>query len=287
MLWAALRIWKIKDVFRVTGQSEAKEGVSLSAKDAFKAWLPFILIIAAIVVWNSSGFKSLVDFATFKFEVANLHNLTASNPPISQGVQAISAVYTWDALRATGTAILLAAILTTLILKIKPQIAVASAKEAAKEMAFPIVTIGFIVAYAYVAKYSGQAATMGLALSSTGNAFGFFSPVIGWLGVFLTGSVTSANLLFGTLQQVTANQLSVPDVIFMAANTVGGVVGKIISPQSIAVACAAVGMAGRESEVLKFTLKYSLLFIILASFITWAVIHLFPQLVPVVTNFRP
>ena len=82
---------------------------------------------------------------------------------------------------------------TTLILKIKPQIAVASAKEAAKEMAFPIVTIGFIVAYAYVAKYSGQAATMGLALSSTGNAFGFFSPVIGWLGVFLTGSVTSAN----------------------------------------------------------------------------------------------
>lgn len=287
MLWSALRIWKIKDVFRVSGQSEAKEGVSLSAKDAFKAWLPFILIIAAIVVWNSSGFKSLVDFATFKFEVANLHNLTASNPPISQGVQAISAVYTWDALRATGTAILLAAILTTLILKIKPQIAVASAKEAAKEMAFPIVTIGFIVAYAYVAKYSGQAATMGLALSSTGNAFGFFSPVIGWLGVFLTGSVTSANLLFGTLQQVTANQLSVPDVIFMAANTVGGVVGKIISPQSIAVACAAVGMAGRESEVLKFTLKYSLLFIVLASFITWAVIHLFPQLVPVVTNFRP
>ena len=286
MLSAALQIWKVKEIFRVEGSGDIKSDVMLGFEDIVKAWLPFIFIIVAIVIWNIPQFKDLVSFATIKFEVAKLHNLVASVAPISSGQQALGAIYSWDLLKATGTAIFVAALLTILVLKIKFDVVTNSAKEAIKEMGLPIITIGLIVSYAYIAKYSGQAATMGLALSSTGNAFGFFSPVIGWLGVFLTGSVTSANLLFGTLQQVTANQLSVPDVIFIAANTVGGVVGKIISPQSIAVACAAVGMAGRESEVLKFTLKYSLLFIILASFITWAVIHLFPELVPVVTNFQ-
>ena len=286
MLSVALQIWKVKEIFRVEGSEEIKSDVMLGFGDIVKAWLPFIFIIVAIVIWNIPQFKDLVSFATIKFEVAKLHNLVASVAPISSGQQALGAIYSWDLLKATGTAIFVAALLTILVLKIKFDVVTNSAKEAIKEMGLPIITIGLIVSYAYIAKYSGQAATMGLALSSTGNAFGFFSPVIGWLGVFLTGSVTSANLLFGTLQQVTANQLSVPDVIFIAANTVGGVVGKIISPQSIAVACAAVGMAGRESEVLKFTLKYSLLFIILASFITWAVIHLFPELVPVVTNFQ-
>lgn len=264
----------------VKSSSEPK----LSFIPVFKAWLPFVFVIAAIVVWNTDTFKAWAKFADFTFEVPYLHNVVVQSAPISQGDQAIAAVYSLGTLKATGTAILLAAALTILVLRLKPRVALESATEAVKEMIMPIVTIGLIVAYAYIAKYSGQAATMGLALSSTGNAFGFFSPVIGWLGVFLTGSVTSANLLFGTLQQVTAGQLAVPDIIFLAANTVGGVVGKIISPQSIAVACAAVGMAGRESEVLRFTLKYSLIFIVLASFIMWSAIHLFPQLVPIVVD---
>ncbi|MGG7073587.1 lactate permease LctP family transporter [Campylobacter sp. 9BO] len=286
LLSISVRIFKIKEIFRVEGSGHMTQTKKLSFGDIIKAWLPFILIIAAIGLWNSSTFKSFAAFATIKFEVFNLHNLVASMPPITTEQQAMSAVYGWDILRATGTAILLAVVLSVGILRINFNIVVDSAKETIKEMGLPIITIGFIVAYAYIAKYSGQAATMGLALSNTGNAFGFFSPVIGWLGVFLTGSVTSANLLFGTLQQVTASQLGVPDVIFMAANTVGGVVGKIISPQSIAVACAAVGMAGRESEVLKFTLKYSLLFIILAGTITWSVVNIFTFLVPVVANFN-
>ncbi|MGP1485322.1 MAG: L-lactate permease [Campylobacter sp.] len=284
MLWVALKIWKIKAIFRIDGSGDIKDGEKLEFSDIVKAWSPFILIILAVVIWNLPQFKSLVSFATIKFEIPSLHNSVASVVPISSDVQAIFAVYTWDILKATGTAIFIAAFLSAFALKIKFNIVAQSAHETIKEMSLPIVTIGLIVSYAYIARYSGQAATMGLALSSTGEAFGFFSPVIGWLGVFLTGSVTSANLLFGTLQQVTATQLGVPDIIFMAANTVGGVVGKIISPQSIAVACAAVGMVGRESEVLKFTLKYSLLFIVLASFITWCVINFFPDLVPVVAE---
>ncbi|MDO5045865.1 L-lactate permease [Campylobacter sp.] len=284
MLSVAINLFKIKNIFRLDGKEDFTQ-TKLSFEQILKAWLPFIFVIIAIVIWNLDIFKSVMRFADIKFEVPNLHNEVVQTAPIVDGEQAISAVYSWAIIKATGTAILLAATLTILTLRIKFKVVKDSAIEAVKEMIMPIITIGLIVSYAYIAKYSGQAATMGLAFSSTGNAFSLFSPVIGWLGVFLTGSVTSANLLFGTLQQVTANQLSVPDVIFLAANTVGGVVGKIISPQSIAVACAAVGMAGRESEVLKFTLKYSLIFIVLASFITWIVVHIFPQLVPVVVNF--
>lgn len=285
MLSIAINLFKIKNIFRLDSKEDFTQTKNLGFEQIVKAWLPFIFVIVAIVVWNLDIFKSIMGFADIKFEIPNLHNTVVQAVPIVEGEQAISAIYSWSIIKATGTAILLAAALTILTLRIKFEVAKDSAIEAIKEMTMPIITIGFIVSYAYIAKYSGQAATMGLAFSSTGNAFSLFSPFIGWLGVFLTGSVTSANLLFGTLQQVTANQLNVPDVIFLAANTVGGVVGKIISPQSIAVACAAVGMAGRESEVLKFTLKYSLIFIVLASIITWLVVHVFPQLVPIVVNF--
>lgn len=131
-----------------------------------------------------------------------------------------------------------------------------------------------------IAKNSAQAATIGLSLAQTGNAFTFFSPVIGWLGVFLTGSVTSSNLLFGTLQQVTATQLGITDVVFLGANTVGGTIGKSISPQSVAVACAAVGIVGKESEVFKYTLKISIVLIILVSIISWLTVNVFSFIIP-------
>lgn len=126
--------------------------------------------------------------------------------------------------------------------------------------------------------------TLGRAFAQTGDAFNFFSPVIGWIGVFITGSDTSSNLLFGTLQQASASVLGVGEALFLAANSVGGVVGKMISPQSIAIACAAVGLVGKEAELFKFTFKYSLGFIILIGIWT-LVISLFlsgiiPEVVP-------
>ena len=120
--------------------------------------------------------------------------------------------------------------------------------ETLNEMKWAIFTIALVVGFAFVSNYSGISATLALALAQTGNAFAFFSPIVGWIGVFLTGSDTSSNLLFGTLQQLTAQQLGISEVLFLAANSVGGVVGKMISPQSIAIACAAVGLAGKESS---------------------------------------
>ena len=179
-----------------------------------------------------------------------------------------------------GTAILVAAFLTILFLRIKSSDAAECFWDTLKEMAIPCITIGLVVAFAFVSKNSGMSATLGTAFAKTGDMFAFFSPVIGWLGVFITGSDTSSNLLFGTLQQITAQELGVKEALFLAANSVGGVVGKMISPQSIAIACAAVGLVGRESELFKFTLKYSLALIILIGIWTTIIAMFLPTIIP-------
>src|SRR5437762_8275837 len=125
-----------------------------------------------------------------------------------------------------------------------------------------------------------MSSTMALVLAATGAAFPFFSPFLGWLGVFLTGSDTSSNALFCSLQNTTAHQVGVSDTLLVAANTTGGVTGKMISPQSIAVACAATGMVGRESELFRFTVKHSLLFAVIVGIITTLQAYVFTGMIP-------
>ena len=144
----------------------------------------------------------------------------------------------------------------------------------------PIYSIGMVLAFAFVANYSGLSATLALALAHTGQAFVFFSPFLGWIGVFLTGSDTSANALFGALQATTANQLGLSPVLTVAANTTGGVTGKMISPQSIAIACAAVGLAGKESDLFRFTVKHSLVFAAIIGIICTLQAYVFTWMIP-------
>jgi len=144
----------------------------------------------------------------------------------------------------------------------------------------PIFTIACVLGFAFIANYSGLSSTLALALASTGHLFPFFAPVIGWMGVFLTGSDTSSNALFCSLQSITAHQVGVSDVLMVAANSTGGVTGKMISPQSIAVACAAVGLVGRESELLRFTVKWSLVFLLFISVITYVQAYLLTGMIP-------
>ncbi|CZE49391.1 lactate permease LctP family transporter [Campylobacter geochelonis] len=284
---AFLKIWKPKNIFRVEGSEPYVENEQMSAKLVIKAWLPFVFLILTVVLWTMPFFKALfakggaLSFTTFQFTVPFINEINQVAPIIKEGQNAaLSGVFSVPLILTAGTAILAAAFLTVAAYKLKTSMIKEAATETIKEMSIPILTIGLVVAYAYVAKNSAQAATMGLALSNTGQAFAFFSPVIGWLGVFLTGSDTSSNLLFGPLQQVTAQQLGVQDYVFLAANTVGGVVGKMISPQSIAIACAAVGLVGQESSLFRFTLKYSIFFIIIAGIISWSIVHIVPGLIP-------
>ena len=140
--------------------------------------------------------------------------------------------------------------------------------------------VSMVLAFAFISNYSGLSSTLALALAHTGHAFTFFSPFLGWLGVFLTGSDTSSNALFAALQATAAQQIGVSDLLLVAANTTGGVTGKMISPQSIASACAAVGLVGKESDLFRFTVKHSLIFTCMVGVITTLQAYVLTWMIP-------
>ena len=241
-----------------------------------KAWSPFLILTGMVTIWTLKPFKALfaaggaLQAFTFNIPVPHLDQLVMKTAPIVANVTAMPAVYKFDLIAASGTAILFSAIIAMLVLRITPKIGLTTFKETLIELRWAIVSIGMVLAFAFVMNYSGMSSTLALVLAGTGAAFPFFSPFLGWLGVFLTGSDTSANALFGSLQATTAHQLGVSDVLMVAANSSGGVTGKMISPQSIAVACAATGLVGRESDLFRFTLKHSLFFATIVGCITYA-----------------
>ena len=283
-----LKVWQPKNIFRLDDKKDFSNQQKLELGAIVRAWMPFILLIVCIVIWTQPWFKALfAKGAIFDYTQVTImfNNIQSGIVDPNGKAVGLSLPINFIALQA-GTAILLAAFLTIWTLKIKASDAGECFWETLKEMAIPCITIGLVVAFAFIAKNSAMSATLGTALAQTGQAFSFFSPVIGWLGVFITGSDTSANLLFGPLQQVTARELGISEALFLAANSVGGVVGKMISPQSIAIACAAVGLVGRESDLFKFTLKYSIGFIIIIGIWTFIIATMLgaiiPEIVPLV-----
>jgi len=286
-----LRVWQPKRIFRfndvgasVTDQTLARQ--NYTSKQVVRAWMPFIFLTATVTIWSIPPFKAL--FAkggalqdwVFNFSVPLLDKLVAKMPPVVAESMPYAAVYKLDWLSATGTAIMVAAVISVIYLRMKPQAAVATFFSTMKELALPIYSIGMVLAFAFISNYSGLSATLALALAHTGDAFTFFSPFLGWLGVFLTGSDTSSNALFAALQATTAQQIGVSDVLLVAANTTGGVTGKMISPQSIAIACAAVGLVGKESDLFRFTVKHSLIFTCMVGVITTLQAYLLTWMIP-------
>lgn len=285
-----LKFWQPKNIFKFDSQKEEiKTQKNHSTSEVILAWSPFVILIGMIVIWTMPSFKGLfasdgiLNFSTLKFNFDSLASIYQTQPVVAEN-KAVKSLFELPLINTVGTSIFLTALISMLLLKVKPSEAISTFGETLNEMKFAILTIGLVLAFAYIANYSGISASLALALAHTGNAFAFFSPMVGWIGVFLTGSDTSANLLFGTLQQVTARQLDIPEILFLAANTVGGVVGKMISPQSIAVACAAVGLVGRESELFRFTVKYSIGFIILVGLMTAFIAFVIPEVIPVVAH---
>ena len=279
---AFLKIWKPANIFRLDDQTDFTNNTQLSNGEIFKAWLPFILLIACIILWTQPWFKALfAKGGVFDYTVVTLaaNNVGTTIVDAAGKAVGLNLNISFVGLQA-GTAILIAAFLSIWFLKIKANDAAECFWDTLKEMAIPCITIGLVVSFAFIAKNAAMSTTLGLAFAQTGDAFAFFSPVIGWIGVFLTGSDTSSNLLFGPLQQVTARELGIGEALFLAANSVGGVVGKMISPQSIAIACAAVGLVGRESELFKFTLKYSVAFIILIGIWTLIIAFFMQGIIP-------
>lgn len=272
--WTPVRIFRFDTETSAEAAAQALEASRYSTGQIVKAWSPFLILTAMVTIWSIKPFKAL--FATggalehwvLKIPVPALDQLVLKTPPIVPVPTGYEAVYTFDAVSATGTAIMLGAVIAIVLLKMRPAAALRTFGETARELKVPIYSIGMVLAFAFIANYSGLSATLALALAHTGKAFTFFSPFLGWLGVFLTGSDTSSNALFSALQATTAQQIGVSEVLLVAANTTGGVTGKMISPQSIAIACAAVGLAGKESDLFRFTVKHSLIFTVMVGIIT-------------------
>ncbi|AJO76514.1 lactate permease LctP family transporter [Pseudomonas sp. MRSN 12121] len=258
------------------GQPRTTQPSPYSFGEIFKAWSPFLILTVLVTIWTLKPFKAM--FAAggsmyswvFNFAIPHLDQLVIKSAPIVATPTAIPAVFKLDPISATGTAIFFSALVSMLVLKIDFKTGLTTLRETFYELRWPILSIGMVLAFAFVTNYSGMSSTMALVLAATGAAFPFFSPFLGWLGVFLTGSDTSSNALFSSLQATTAHQLGVNDTLLVAANTSGGVTGKMISPQSIAVACAATGLVGKESDLFRFTLKHSLFFATIVGLITLA-----------------
>jgi len=231
-----------------------------SGGEVFMAWSPYLLLVIFVLLWGTASTKAVLDSVTKIFPWPGLHNLVMQMPPIKPTPSPYAANYTLNLLSASGTSCLFAVLMSAIVLRVSPGRLVKYTAETARQLALPIVTIMSVLALAFVMNYSGQTSTLGLVMSRTGAAFPFFSTLLGWLGVFLTGSDTSANALFGTLQTVTAAQLHLNPALMAAANSAGGVMGKMISLQSIAVAVAATQMDTKEeSNLLRFTLRHSIL----------------------------
>ncbi|MBD9517945.1 lactate permease LctP family transporter [Pseudomonas sp. PDM22] len=257
------------------------EPTPYSFGEILKAWSPFLVLTVMVTIWTLKPFKAL--FApggalynlVFNFAIPHLDQLVVKTAPIVATPTPIAAVFKLDPVSATGTAIFLSAVISMFVLRISAKTGLTTFKETLVELKWPILSIGMVLAFAFVTNYSGMSTTLALVLAGTGAAFPFFSPFLGWLGVFLTGSDTSSNALFSSLQSTTAHQIGVNDTLLVAANTSGGVTGKMISPQSIAVACAATGMVGKESDLFRFTLKHSLMFAAIVGLITLAQAYIF------------
>ena len=277
-LMVLLKFWKPKNIWRFKEEppQTIMTNIHYSSGQILKAWSPFILLTVMIIAWGLQPVKdALNSMGMIKFNIPGLHNVIMS----ADGSQ-IAQTFKFNYLSASGTAILISAFISVAVLGMKFGDALKIFVETIKQLKFTMITIASVLGFAYVANSSGISNSMAMALTSTGFLFPFFSPILGWLGVFLTGSDTSSNALFGKLQSVTANSVGIDPVITVAANASGGVTGKMISPQSIAVGAASVGLVGKESELFRFTFKHSFILLFVICIITVLQTYVFKWIIP-------
>jgi lactate permease len=299
---AVLKLWKPPTIMRLEGDKPVTAAATKHTPgDVFMAWMPYLLLVAFVLAWGEPSIKPTINrvgdsllpaaLATVdgtgplaeRLMVPGLHNLITRIPPVVPAPAPYAALYELNWLSASGTATLFAIIATAIVLRVRPGKVVGVYIDTFKQLKLAILTIACMLGLAYVMNYSGMTSTLGLAMAASGVAFPFFSAMVGWLGVFLTGSDTSANALFGNLQVVTANALGLNPILTASVNSAAGVMGKMISIQSIAVAVAATGMTtADESRLFRFTIKHSILLMAVMGVIAMLFAYVFTAAVPVV-----
>jgi len=258
---------------------EAAGRVGRPAREVALAWAPYALLVVLILLWGE--IQPQLNRLNAVVQWPLLHNTIQRMPPAVPQAAPYAAVYTFGWLSASGTACLIAAILGAVIAGLKPRQFARALGHTARQLALAELTLAAVLGLAFLMNYSGATATLGIAFAGTGVMFPFFSALLGWLGVFLTGSDTSANALFGTLQVVTAHKLGMNPVLMAAANSSGGVMGKMISLTSIAVAAAATSMKRSDEHLLfRFTMRHSIFLASVIGLIVMFYAYIAPSLAP-------
>ena len=263
-VWQPAELWlspalRVKDDSASTVPPPPAPAAKASPAEIRQAWLPWIILSVVVGVWGAQWFKNIVNpIFTWNYPVEGLHNLIQKVPPVVSQPVAEGAVFGFTFLSYTGTGILLAAIIGGIVMGFSPGRFVKAYGETLWVVRYSLITIMAMLAIGTLTRYSGLDATLGLAFANTGVLYPFFGTLLGWLGVALTGSDTASNVLFGNLQKITSEQLGLSPILMGAANSSGGVMGKMIDAQSIVVASTATNWFGHEGSILRFVFWHSI-----------------------------
>lgn len=279
-----LKVWKPKTEFHFPNEKTQvqakKDNIKKANGGVVTAWMPYVILSIVIVLWNVTAVKKLLTPMAFIVKSwPGLNNVVYKVAPLAAKPTPMPASLSVNLLNA-GPAILLAAFISMFIIHMSFGTWLKTLGETIYELRFALLTIALVVGLGQLFNSAGMSATLGLYFAKMGKIFPFVSPILGWLGVFLTGSDTSSNLLFGGLQKITAQQIGVNPVLTVAANSSGGVMGKMISPQSISVGTSATGLVGQEGALYRFTIKHSVMFLILVGVIVMLQAYVFPGMIP-------
>jgi lactate permease len=288
LLWLAVffKLWQPRVIWRYPGEPPPGQTRHLRAAEVLHAWSPFLILAALVVLWGLPAFKPYVDGVSFRTPVPYLHNLVQRTPPVVAANHTEPAVFDIAWLSAVGTPTFLAGMLAGPLLGLSLRRTLAIFAQTCFKMRFSVIAILAMLGLGFITRYSGMDAIMGLAMANTGWLFPLFGTLIGWLGVALTGTDAGSNALFGSLQVITANKLGLSPVLMAAANSAGGVMGKMIDAQSIIVACAATGIQNREGDLFRAVLKHSIALALLVGAIVMTFAYVVPHWVAHNHSFR-
>ena len=274
MFWHPRRIWGL-DGHEADRAARGQHGHNSSA--LVKAWTPWLVLTVLVFLWGLPSTKTFFDhLASPKIPIAGLHNLILRRPPVVPKPTPEAAVFQLNWISASGTGILIAAVISGFLMGFGPLKLLRAYARTLYKVRFSLLTIAAMMAIGFTTRYSGLDATMGLAFARTGMLYPFFGTLLGWLGVAVTGSDTSSNVLFGSLQRISANQVGVSPVLMCSANSCGGVMGKMIDAQSIVVASTATEWYGHEGDILRYVFLHSIALASLVGILVFLQAYVFP-----------
>jgi lactate permease len=285
-----LQIWQPKEIWTSPalrshddsgkGRPVPKAGPKPSTAQVWMSLLPWIIVCAVLLLWGTNWWKAQVNpWATWNFPVPDLHNLINKVPPVVSAPTKEGAVFSFTWLSYTGSGMLIAAIISGFLMGFSPAGLIATYARTLKLCAYSLITISAMLAIGTLTRLSGIDATLGLAFAGAGWFYPFFGTLLGWLGVALTGSDTASNILFGNLQKITSEQLGLSPILMGAANSSGGVMGKMIDAQSIVVASTATNWFGHEGTILRFVFWHSIALACLVGVLVMLQAYVFPWMI--------